>query len=561
MSTSLLRVDRIFGAGPFREIGRPLVADLSPDGEVIVACGDLGPLQWHGHSVSGGAGRYRYMLAVYQAGDLSCVHLVPTRWPAQAIAFHPALPVVTVGTGSYDGGYCYEGELLFLNLTTGTVVSLLEWPREVRMITWRNERTLDLVLAVPTDEDAERLGTTSVACSVQQDDWDIAADGMLWYPREESPVPDGEPPDPAAAVTLVDQLCRERGVTWEARRAVWAVRVLPDGRILSTLEGVALECWPPHSDQAEWRLPAEGGGCQVHVPPEGRTAFTLTQTAPRWSRTARTWVRDPSLVTEVTLDGGEALATWDTGAEAVIAARSDGWWALRDAGFARDPSVGSVTLRSPHGIRSGVVHLSRYDLFNHYFGIRYAPDLLFLQGSESKPWADKWVVAVDPPGAAVRRLFPLEWDKARGRHLSGGPGACLSGDHGPILVHAGTVQDGRGLLPGNSFIICRDYPSGEPLWVFTADAQATDLDTDGEYVYVIFNSGEFVVLRTADGEVRARHEVIADGRVIMPLSLTVAGSGRVVIGTLDGKLLACSVDPTRREGRGGPVSGRTQRRW
>src|SRR5205085_9068082 len=54
------------------------------------------------------------------------------RWPAKAIAFHPVLAIVAIGTGSYDGGYAYEGELLLLNLATGHVVSLLEWPREVR---------------------------------------------------------------------------------------------------------------------------------------------------------------------------------------------------------------------------------------------------------------------------------------------------------------------------------------------------------------------------------------------------------------------------------------------
>lgn len=491
MSAPPIRVDRVLGAGPFREVGRPLIAELSPDGALIVVGGDLGWLQWHGQDVSSGAKR-PYRLAVY--GGLVCLHLAPTRWPAKAIAFHPTLPIVAIGTGSYDGGYFYEGELLFLDLVTGSVVSLLEWPREVRKITWRDEQTLDLVLAVPSDEDEERLGTASVACSIRRDDWDSATDGMLKYPREEVPVPDGDASVPGAAAALVERFCRDRGVTWEPRRAVRAVRALPDNRVLCALEDVALECWPPDSDEVAWRLPAQGNGCQVHVSPEGKTAFTLTQEAVRWSQAARTWIREPSLVTEVALDSGKALATWGIGSEAVMTVRTDGWRALRDAEGIRDPYAGPVTLWSPSGVQSAIVQLGRYDLFNHYFAIRYAPDLLFLQGSAGKPWKDKWVVAVDPPSGAVRRLFPLEWDQPRGRHLFGGPGAYLSGDPGPVLVHAGAVHDGHGLLPGNSFVACRAYPSGEPLWVFTADAQATDLDTDGDHVYVTFNSGDLVVL-------------------------------------------------------------------
>ena len=537
MSAPAIRVDRILGAGPFREIGEPLVAELSPDGALIVVGGDLGWLQWHGQDVSRGA-RRSSCFAVYDG--LVCLHLVPTRWPAKAIAFHPTLPIVTIGTGSYDGGYYYEGQLLLLDLLTGSVVSLLERPREVRKITWRDERTLDLVLAVPSDEHEERLGRTSVACSLRRDDWDRATDGML-NPREEISVPDSETSDPGAAAALVERFCRERGVTWEPRRAVWAVRALLDGRVIAALEGVAMECWSPDSDEVAWRLPAEGKGCQVHLSPEGKTAFTLTQAAGRWSQTGRTWITEPSSVAEVSLDGGDALATWDIGSKAVMTVRTDGWWVLREAEPFGDPSVGSVTLWSPRGLRSAIVQLGQYDLFNHYFAIRYAPDLLFLQGSASNPWKDKWVVAVDPPSGAVRRLFPLEWDKARGRQLFGGPGAYLSGDR-PAVVHAGTVHDGRGLLPGNSFVACRAYPGGEALWVFTADVQATDLDTDGDHVYVAFNSGDLVVLRAADGAALARHEVRLDDRRVIPLSLAVAGPGRVLIGTLDGMVLACSVD-------------------
>jgi hypothetical protein len=415
------------------------------------------------------------------------------------------------------------------------VVSLLEWPREVRKAAWRDECTIDLVLAVPTDEVEERLGTASLACSIQRDDWDRATGGMLNYPREEVPVPDEERSDPAAATALVEHYCRQHGLTWEMRRAVWAVRALADDRVLGALEGVALECWPLDSAEVAWRLPAAGKGCQVHLSPDGKTVLTLTQPA-------RTWTAEPGVLTEVALDHGEALRTWGIGSEAVLTTRPDGWRALRDARGGRNSSTGLVTLWSPGGDQSAVIQLGRYDLVNHYFDIRYAPDLLFLQGSADKPWKDKWVVAVDPPTGAIRRLFPLEWDAARSGRLFGGPGAYLSDDRGPALVHAGAVHDGRGLLPGNSFVACRAYPSGEPLWIFTADAMATGVDTDGDDIYVAFNSGELVVLHAADGAVRARHEVRIDDHKVIPLSLAVVGLGRVVIGTWDGRILACSVD-------------------
>ncbi|MFE4176854.1 hypothetical protein ACFRR7_33240 [Streptomyces sp. NPDC056909] len=41
------------------------------------------------------------------------------------MAFHPGPPLLAVGTGSYDGGYSFEGELLLLDLEAGTAASLI----------------------------------------------------------------------------------------------------------------------------------------------------------------------------------------------------------------------------------------------------------------------------------------------------------------------------------------------------------------------------------------------------------------------------------------------------
>jgi hypothetical protein len=170
-----------------------------------------------------------------------------------------------------------------------------------------------------------------------------------------------------------------------------------------------------------------------------------------------------------------------------------------------------------------------------------APDLLFLQGQQDKPWRDKWVVTVDVPEGQVRRLFPLEWDESRSGHLFGGCGAYLHDRAGPALVHTGEVHDGAGLLPGNAFVVRRAYPTGELQWVFTADHQATALDADGDFVYVAFKSGELVILHSENGVVHTRQELGVNGHLVIPLSLVRLGPGRLAIGTLDGRILDCSL--------------------
>jgi hypothetical protein len=247
-------------------------------------------------------------------------------------------------------------------------------------------------------------------------------------------------------------------------------------------------------------VPAGGTGCQVNTLPDGRTALALTQT-PRSFHDGR-WTSKPSVVVEVDLSGGAVRTTHQTTSPAIMVSRADGRWALRDTEYDTAAMTAGVTLVDPDRAHPSTVQLGRYDLFNHYFDVRYAPDLLFLQGVGSKPWRDKWIVVVDAPHGPVRRLFPLEWDASRDGHLFGGCGAYLNDRAGPALVHAGAVHDGAGLLAGNAFVARR---------------------------------GELVILRAVDGAVQTRQQLRVNGHGVVPLSL-------------DGRVLDCSIAALQRSG-------------
>ncbi|HEX6684736.1 MAG TPA: hypothetical protein VF062_18170 [Candidatus Limnocylindrales bacterium] len=522
-SAPVVNVDRVLGGGPFCELGWRGAMAESGDGTLIVAAGAFRLPQWHGHDVSR---RSRpnpgwFPIGIYRAADLTCLSLFTVRWPVNAISFHPSLPLVAIGAGSYDGGWMYDGELLILDLTADSMVSVLEYPREVRRVSWRDDETLDLVLAVRDDEAAEEAGTTSVACSVRRDDWDRATERMLKAPYDdEKPVHDETPGG---------QIATSRPLS---RQAVWALHALPDGRILAGLDGVALECWSRSSAEPLWRIPAEGTGCQIRVLPDGRTALALTST--------RTY--ETTIMKEVDLEAGVAPVTFELFFPAVMASSVDGWVSFRDTAHDARAGTGMIHLLTPEGTHGGTVQVGGYDLFNHFFDIRHSPQLLFLQGNPDEPWRDKWVVALDGRQRRVRRLFPLEWDGHRGGHLFGGSGVYLEDARGPALVHSGAVHNGAGLLPGNAFVVRRAFPSGEAQWVFAADHQATAVDVDGdsELVYVTFNNGELVALRAADGTVHGRQRLRVGGHPVVPMSLTYVGSGRLAIGTLDGRILDCS---------------------
>ncbi|MFF2554213.1 hypothetical protein ACFVUS_24655 [Nocardia sp. NPDC058058] len=455
---------------------------------------------------------------------------------------------MAVGTGAYDGGYSYDGELLIFELWSGRSTSVLRWPREILRVEWAGERAVRLLLApnsdFPDGEYDEKAYRTAFSAVVERPDWTaVAADSVdndeLGGVRIDFSRP--------ATELLTDQaasaLAGLTGRRFESHLHVWDVQLLPDGRVLACADGVLAESWLPDG-QLEWRIPDEEGGRQIAVRDGQLDAWVNAERRVRWIHDER-GAAEPILV-RISLADGKQLDTLPLESSVVFTTREDGWLALRPTEHERkadwvaliEPSAHSPEIRFP---------LGSFDLFNHPFPIRRSSRLLFLQGNDNAaPWQDKRVVSIDPTDCdderSVRELFPLEWDSERAGHLFGGPGIEIDSPGNKDLVHAGAVHNGAGLLPGNAFVVRRNGADGAARWVFTADFPVTALDGDENTIYAAFNSGELVAIRTSDGTVRWRQHLEVDRQGVVPLSLTLAAPGRLLIGTVDGRILDCAVE-------------------
>ncbi|CAL9667870.1 hypothetical protein [Streptomyces sp. enrichment culture] len=138
--TVSLSIDRILADRSFAEIGDPVLATADERRGLLAVAGM--------HEFGGIA-----PVGVYDTGDLVCYALVHSHYPVHAMAFHPMLPLLAVGTGRYDGGYFFEGQLLLLHLETGKATSLIErgLGRQVLDLEWLDEEALRVVMAPPDD--------------------------------------------------------------------------------------------------------------------------------------------------------------------------------------------------------------------------------------------------------------------------------------------------------------------------------------------------------------------------------------------------------------------------
>ncbi|MGW7284002.1 hypothetical protein ACWGH4_00640 [Streptomyces sp. NPDC054847] len=281
--TISFRIDRILGDRPFAEAGDPVLA-VHDEGRGLLAVAGT-------HVAVAGMHEFGRTapVGVYGIDDLTCRALLSARYPVRTMAFHPRLPLLVVGTGDYDGGYFFEGELLLLDLETGSAVSLIEHElgRQVLGLEWLSEQELSLLMAPPDDwqdKDAWKAGHVAV---VHRPDWRVVPPRSitgydLAGPRVGAPRTDRRE-DARQTVSGLS-------TNWVPRRNVRAVEELSDGRIVATLDGVQLESWLP-SGRRQWAVrDDDGGGRDIVLAADERSAW-VGLVRPPWEERAQAVVR------------------------------------------------------------------------------------------------------------------------------------------------------------------------------------------------------------------------------------------------------------------------------
>jgi hypothetical protein len=530
VSNSIVTIHCVIGDGPFVEVGTPTALATSPD--LVVVGGDLGWPQWEGEDVAQRSDETLgwFPLAIYRRANLACVHVLTSRWEVNAAAVHPDGRVIAIGTGAYDGGWAFEGELLLHDLEHGTTRSVLKTRRMVKELEWRDDQTLDLVVA-PSGGDVPWPDVPYESCRLQRTSWLDVEDRSIDL--------DLEPSVPGAAADYrpdvlqqeLVELAERSGLARAPRRQAWAVAATSDGGVLVGLES-AIERWDCDRDLL-WRRAVAGTCTQLMSSADERvTAGVWTP----WAEVAE------SSIAVIGLDPRSGSATYviEPGRPGVLIARADGCILVRDTEDAwptAPPRTAAVFSASGEPI--GQIELSGYDLINHYFAIQRAPEFLVLLGDDEKPSKDKRIAEVRRGATgrwAAHDLFPLAWTDDE--HVQGGAGVYLDDAAGRGLVHTGLVHSDTGLQPGNAFVARRSYPGGQLVWRVGLDNQITAIDESAGRIVAVTNLGELLVIDAVTGAIIAREEQLSiGGHAVVPLSLAFDAHGRMWIGTFDGRIV------------------------
>ncbi|GAA2111067.1 hypothetical protein GCM10009759_52850 [Kitasatospora saccharophila] len=180
-------------------LGDPAVAVADPDRRLLaVACADR-----YGEALR---------LGLFETGATPrLIRRFTFDLSVNALAFHPELPLLAVGTGDYDGGYAFSGQLFLIDLDAPARrprrLFAARTDRQVLALRWLDRHRLQLHLAPPDDDEDEAAHTEAHTVLLHRTDWADLLTGSvtarhLHGPRGPFPRPDGS----AAARALTARL-------------------------------------------------------------------------------------------------------------------------------------------------------------------------------------------------------------------------------------------------------------------------------------------------------------------------------------------------------------------
>lgn len=520
----------------FAEIGRPAGAYRRSAGGLVALVSDFDLLYWPARGIYEGH-RLRHRISLYSPDLHTRLGVFDgARYPINDVAFHPSEPVLAIATGTYDGGWLFEGELFLWNWDANQAVKVLSENREVSRVRFVDSDTLALLLR-PRDE--EEYGEDAA--------FDAFIGGTLNDLRgfRELGLREGDADPRIAGFGPVDpgslhlrpgsfkpedhdrQWREELGAAdFEPRHRVWDVAWLGPDRLLAVHDRCHLESWSPNG-RREHIIRGNGHGVQLLRSAESAFVHVLERAnvfTGSHDRSTLLELRDAELVGVAGFDHG-VLFSVDRAGRFLCRDTGD----LAQKRERRDAVIGS----------GGRVLLSQdlghYDCFNHHLRIDGGDDLYFLRGTPASSHQSKVLCRIDTTGS-VKECF--RWDTEE-QHLMCGTACLLSTG---ILVRAYRVYDPHPQR-FSAYVEAREMPTGRRRWRRSVSALVTCMTSVDRQPWLIYalTDGHVGVLDVETGDLAFETNLHLDGVSSVALSMCALGD-RIALGTIDGRLLLLRIE-------------------
>jgi hypothetical protein len=498
-----LVLQSVFGGDAFPEVGEPTGIYPSPDGRYIAIAGTVADYAWHATSLLN-------RVFVYDAASLDPIADIDTgEYPINDVAWHSVETILAIGTGHYDGGFYFQGDLTLYDLRErrrARLFSLKGSPsgRQVVACAFQKDGSLG-IQAMPAEGPGPLTSYRVQSFSIPESLWrrfeERAIPPFEYF--EESPLPrtgwevvQEQWPDTQPIMNELAGMAATRGRLYEPRWMASKVAWAPDGRVLAVRNRTALEAWQLDGTLS-FHIPHRSDGMRVTLSADGGKAY------------CRVWSGNPDDDFRENPDKYAAIVEVDL-----------------ESGAAREIET-DPTDTAPSGYRR--------------FRVEGAPSPYYYRASlEPKDkWLNSksgWIATEDATTSELRELFPLEWDEERDAYLTPDASAYVDDGFGPGMVTCSHVLKIPSTGPRIE-INRRQLPDGRCLWSKHIEHPAVALThlVGVDLVAFSLRDARLGLLSSADGQTVSEEPASINGIPTGIVSLASRGD-EVAAGTIDGRV-------------------------
>lgn len=542
MKKYTLEIKNILADNCFSEIGKPTGLYWNRDKSLLAVASTFNWLQWAGRDLNTKL-KFRYRVSIYDLETLNLVKIFDDiRYPINHIDFHPDNSILAIATGSYDGGYCFEGELLFWDIEYDRSYSHLREKREVTTCKFSDDGgSLFFVLRPPYEEDEEGNSLMDSYYTYETHDYFEKVYTEVLNEIKMNSVGIKEPyttQDFTLINKTLNQLANERGLTYDSRWHVWDINMLNEAEIISTSNVNFAERWSINGERIDAVI-AQDNAKSIEIVNASAKDYCLINVEQRNS--------------DNLIDRSSVIYKWDfkTGTfdEVIkrefpisISINKNGEMLAREVfRYPKDKENTLDFIIENNFNTSSALNLGHYDTINHYLRVNGTDSFYFIQGTPASSHKKKWICRLNAHSNEYSRLFPMEWDTERNSHMLSDGGCYCKDTKGEALIIASKfyTPNPSGLAKKCSTLIRRKLPNGEVLWSQSFDSQITSVVWLEDYSLIAFalTEGKVGIISSIDGEIVHIEDVKINGvdSIIMSMSNC---HDKLVAGTIDGRIIS-----------------------
>jgi WD40 repeat protein len=499
----------------FAEIGHPTDAYTKEDGQFVALCSSFGPFYWPGRAIYAGHS-LRSRISLY-TNDLAQRIAVfdGTRFPINDLAFHPSQPLLAIGTGAYDGGYFYEGQLWLWNWESQESYALLKESREVLCCYFLDENRLAVVVSPANDGDFGDHLIEFYFVDIAQAGHSKRLELQPLDPQEfgfsDYEAYTEQKQQSALALLSATHDYHPRGKIWDL---LW----LSEQKIALVDDIGLIEVWNTNGT-CEYAQTAIGLGVQLLAHPQGPLVNSLKYSPDSGNKTRSVLYRLKQPLKEVyafkhamvfSVDQNGQLLCRDSDNPSNKRPRQDMWL---------DANLKKIQSKD----------IGYYDCFNHYLRLDQGEGLYFLQGTPASSHQKKKLCRLHLDGT----IEPImNWDN-HAAHLMNSI-ACWGPQN--TLIRSFKIYNPQ---PDHRDIRIEsvDLSSGKTLWTCQMSALVTAMVlVENTHLAYALTNGKMGLIDIARGRIIKEQNLTIDGIKSVALSLSAKGS-LLATGTQEGRLL------------------------